>query len=627
MTAYKPKRRAFIKSEKELQTLRDKGINPQSRARVIESDLKIYEPYLTQLARNLKIPGVNRKDVAGGVLRLKDIFRAQAERTGSYLALQMKVGGYDLMAHWMNKNRHHNYFEPISSDTFLRMGFIQAANTGERTRYSMPVLGLEDKQLKRIKNYKPQVLIAALEDLLTYTNHDLLHHITSDGLNKNISMHDRFTKGHQINEFWKNFTVPPENSRGVNYENYLLRAQAALFHRVCKSDPSFKSGYFATMDTFFGELERICGEMRVKAETLPPAHVESEKENIKELANYLGEAALFSMMRLFPVMSREVGKYIRRREEIITAEKPPVPFQMECKIEHVQNKYMHYHQNLNEQVKNACEGWSKSWDKRVTQEMIDAAAADTDETTQYRNEKINEFRLRFKDMQTNESNTDCLYELRLSMERYGMKLTILDETGTKTVEEMENMLHDLKQHERIREARRLFHEFETDTTVMKFREILDRIANIRRNLNIVGVSAVMLDPTNASSWEEMEDRIEAAKVKAHLRKAHFEFAKLENDAEMDSVGTLERTITEIYNQLKAADLDAAALDETGMSSKEEMELRIALAKKRLEGTFDAPSQNQNSFARMVNEGSIEIQPIQDFIRSYESLFQETLTPR
>ena len=167
--------------------------------------------------------------------------------------------------------------------------------------------------------------------------------------------------------------------------------------------------------------------------------------------------------------------------------------------------------------------------------------------------------------------------IRLHLKYAGASAAVLDEYGNSTAQQMEARIDQACVRAHLVGARKRLEKLETSTEYMTTDAIDDVVAAIQEHLVEAGADASELDKTGQSTAAEMEDRFNAAVVRMHLRSARKDFEDLDAMNVPKDKKSIEDIVKKIHHHLECAGKDASALDETGQSSKRDMEDRVKFA--------------------------------------------------
>ena len=162
-------------------------------------------------------------------------------------------------------------------------------------------------------------------------------------------------------------------------------------------------------------------------------------------------------------------------------------------------------------------------------------------------------------------------------------MSLLDETGQSTAEQIEERLNDAVKALHLRSARKILENFERGYIGGgTARGLTDRIHKMHDFLNGAEADVTALDETGQSSEQEMKARIEKSLREVSLTIARKEFKNFEGRQGVKYHSIVASTAQEIRALFEQAGEDASALDLSGEFTAAEMEERIDANVARLE---------------------------------------------
>ena len=216
-------------------------------------------------------------------------------------------------------------------------GFLQVFERNkkgdEKSSTSIPIFAFDAELLKVIAPHRPQKMFRDFQTVMTYGNHDMLHHFTNTYLNNSIAQtfkdgagagyFDWQEKGCVVDWSRRNFSHVDEDPKSL--ESWLVLNHARI--RKAMEGSADDKAMRRSVDGFFDELKRI-GEKYHKemkrtfiAQTQRNPGVlsqewafDSARQAAHVMTDYFGTMLLYAMMRFMPLDHPLIDHAIDRLE-------------------------------------------------------------------------------------------------------------------------------------------------------------------------------------------------------------------------------------------------------------------------------------------------------------------------
>lgn len=173
---------------------------------------------------------------------------------------------YNFFDERTKRGKKYGAFEYLSYYGFqpYMMGMMQARRTDSKHRIdstvSVSVIALDDSMMKSIARYDSRKLLASLQAISAFANHDLYHQITGTLANQGLSYNTRLPSYRQrFLEIDKSYFHEKDNEDRIRgYEGWARKSYAHTWEKL--KDTPHGLALLEHVETYFNELDRIAND-------------------------------------------------------------------------------------------------------------------------------------------------------------------------------------------------------------------------------------------------------------------------------------------------------------------------------------------------------------------------------
>lgn len=181
----------------------------------------------------------------------------------------------------------------------MSFGFVQIHKFDKKNNnnesVTFPVFMIDYQMMDAIQSYKPDTLLSEFQKMMTFVNHDMLHHLSSPGIRNDVAKDFRSYNSNNPVMFWY------DNLLNGDYERW-----AQIIHEKSLLDDANKSLMPAVeknIDDYFSELKRISDCIQ-------------DKKLAATVISFYGMAMAHAMCRVFPLNHPYIDTCFDRLKEI-----------------------------------------------------------------------------------------------------------------------------------------------------------------------------------------------------------------------------------------------------------------------------------------------------------------------
>lgn len=186
-------------------------------------------------------------------------------------------------------------------------GFLQVYRTDEmgikNGSVTFPTFMIDHRMMEAVARHQPRLLLEKLQDVMTWGNHDMLHHLTMPELNKyNPEVAENFQSPE------KGETAPYNWFSNIGYEAWAQRLHENVLEA---SDAGDLESLKEKVDAYFDELERI----RDESLSGEGGKLEVMRRKVHETMDYYGVVMANALTRAFPLNHPLLGHCLERMQK------------------------------------------------------------------------------------------------------------------------------------------------------------------------------------------------------------------------------------------------------------------------------------------------------------------------